>query len=899
MGRRSEPVEGMDRALACIAVLKGQQLVYTYVNPAYQAIAPDLPMVGRPYREVFPEAAANGAEAALLGVLNTGVPWVLEQYLAPTGNRPNPTFEGFVTRLAAEDGKESSVLAIVQEISELVREVRETEATTELAQAEKKLREKSEHLREAERQAEMGIWAWDWATDTVEWSDGLRRIIGYDPQLPAPRFAGMASFYTPESWERLNVASSEALTLGRPYQLELDQIRVNGEIRRTMTRGVARRAPDGTVSGLQGTVQDITSLRRKESEYANLFEKMLDGFAVHEIICDESGKPVDYRFIAVNPAFEVMTGLKAQDIVGHTVLEVMPDTERHWIDTYGAVALIGQPATFENYAAGLNKHFHVTAFRPAPRQFACIFADITQQKLAEAALRQSEERFRAVALHTPDHIIVQDRDLRYELVINPQLGLTEADMIGKTDLDFLRPEDAEKLAATKRRVIKTGEHYELETSLLNREGGAEYFQVIYMPRFDEQGQPNGLIGYFRNITSQRNMEEALRQSEEQLRQSQKMEAIGQLAGGIAHDFNNLLSVIVGYTELLLVNPAFAESPAQNDLNLIKQAAEQAAALTGQILAFSRRQTLRPAVVSLNEIVTQAEPLLRRSLGEDVDLRVDLDPDLSSVEADPSKFQQVITNLALNSRDAMAAGGTVTVRTTNCRIDKAFRPSAATDDIIGPGDYAVLSVSDTGAGMDASTQQRIFEPFFTTKALGKGTGLGLSVVYGLVRQSQGHISVASEPGSGTTVSIYLPRSTLGKKVHGVSPRKVATSKGWETVLLVEDEAGVRELVERVLADAGYAVYSAPSSDEALKLVTTLERPPQLLLTDVVLPGSLQGPDLAREMEVLVPGVSVLYMSGYSHQSMVHAGRLDEGVSLIEKPFTPAELTRAIRELLDGH
>ncbi len=897
-GRGADLFEGMERALACIAVLKGQELVYAYVNPAYQAIAPDVPMIGRPYREVFPEAAANGAEEALLSVLNTGEPWVLERYLAPTGNRPNPTFEGFVVRLAAEGSEEPSVLAVVQEISELTGEDRQAEAISELMRAETALREKEARLQEAERLAEMGLWTWDWATDTVEWSEGFRLIIGYDLQLPAPHFAEMACFYTPDSWERLNVASSGALTQGEPYELELDQIRTDGEIRRTVARGAARRAPDGTIIGLQGTVQDITALRRTEREYATLFEKMRDGFAVHEIICDEGGNPVDYRFLVANPAFEAMTGLKSEDIVGRTVLEVLPNTERYWIDTYGTVALTGEPATFESYSADLDKHFHVTAFQPTPKQFACMFVDITEQKRVEAALRESEERFRAVTLHTPDHIIVQDRDLRYELVVNPQLGLTEADMIGKTDLDFLQPQDAERLSAIKRQVIDTGEHYELETSLFNREGDTECFQGVLMPRLDKQGVPSGVIGYFRNITSQRETEEALRQSEEQLRQSQKMEAIGQLAGGIAHDFNNILGIILGYTELLLANPTFAESSAREDLVQVKQAAERAGALTGQILAFSRRQALRPTVVSLNKAIAGIEPLLKRTLGEDIELQMEFDPDLAPVETDPNQLQQVIINLALNSRDAMTAGGRLHIRTANVRIEEGGRSDSTAQPPMGPGEYVLLTVSDSGLGMDSDTREHIFEPFFTTKAIGKGTGLGLSVVYGVVRQSQGHISVASELGSGTTVSIYFPRSALIADDRNAPPSELSAHTGSETVLVVEDEVELRALVTRVLAHAGYQVHSAGAADEALELVKTLNRPPQLLLTDVVLPGTVQGAELAQAVKTLVPGLPVLYMSGYSYDSIVHDGRLDEGLCLIEKPFTPVELVHAIRKSLDS-
>jgi PAS domain S-box-containing protein len=550
------------------------------------------------------------------------------------------------------------------------------------------------------------------------------------------------------------------------------------DLRWVLVNAIPRKAKDGSIIEILATFMDITermdveeALRTSEERFRSLFEQMLDAFAIHEIICDDQGKPVDYRFLSVNPAFETMTGLRAEDVTGRTVLEILPETEPRWIDTYGQVALTGDPVVFEDYHQELDRYFYVTAFRPAPKQFACIFIDVTERKRTEETLRESDEH---------------------------------------------------------------------------------------------------------------------------LRQAQRMEAVGQLAGGIAHDFNNLLAAILGYAHLLLADPALADPALRSDLEEIRHAAERAAALTQQILAFSRRQTLRPAVVSLNEVIAGMGPLFRGTLDEDIDLVFELDPSLRNVETDVHQFERVIMNLVLNARDAMLSGGRITVATRNQSLDRAFcrtHPGAA------PGEYVELSVADTGEGMDEDTQKHVFEPFFTTKAAGEGSGLGLSVAYGIVKQSQGAIYVESHPGEGTRFSIYLPARESPETVTAAPIPGLAIPIGTETILVVEDETAVCMLVARVLSDAGYAVLTAESAAQALQLVDSHQGPLHLLLTDVVLPRGLQGPDLARELTARRPGLPVLFMSGYPRDAMVNAGRLDEGVRLVEKPFSPEAITRAVREAID--
>jgi len=381
--------------------------------------------------------------------------------------------------------------------------------------------------------------------------------------------------------------------------------------------------------------------------------------------------------------------------------------------------------------------------------------------------------------------------------------------------------------------------------------------------------------------------------EQQLRHSQKMEAVGRLAGGIAHDFNNLLMVISGYCEFLLervgTNPAL-RGPAQE----IANASQRATGLTRQLLAFSRKQMLAPKVIDLNTVVTENLRMLERVIGEDIDLVMVPGEELGSVKADPGQVEQVIMNLAVNARDAMPQGGKLTIETANISLDEEY---ARFHESVKPGDYVMLAISDTGAGMDAETQNHIFEPFFTTKGL-KGTGLGLSTVYGIVKQSEGYIWVYSEPGKGTTFKVYLPRVNYIGEPVSVQPAAAPPKAeyGHETVLLVEDEAKLRGLARQSLEGQGYTVIEAGDGIEAMQQAQAHRGPIHLLLTDVIMPG-MNGRELAGQLAPRRPEMRVLYMSGYTENAIGHNGMLDEGINLLQKPFTLAAMKAKVREVLD--
>jgi len=525
---------------------------------------------------------------------------------------------------------------------------------------------------------------------------------------------------------------------------------------------------------------------------------------------------------------------------------------------------------------------------PAVGAVVANWRDITERLRAEQALRNSEQSYRSLVDGVRDVIFALSPGGEVTS-LNPAFeemtGFPPAEWVGRPFEAFVHPDDVPLALDLFGRVLQGEPRPTIQFRILTRAGTyrvAEFSATAQL----RDGRLTGILGIGRDVTERLGLEQ-------QLRQAQKMEAVGRLAGGIAHDFNNILTAITGHADLLLEDLGHHD-PRRADVDEIRRSAERAAGLTRQLLAFSRQQVLQPKVVDLNALVLDMDKLLRRLIGEDVELATVLDPTLGRVTADPGQLEQVIVNLAVNARDAMPQGGKLTLETRNIDLDSSYTLEHS---LVKPGPYVQLTVSDSGIGMDEETQAHAFEPFFTTKPRGQGTGLGLAMVYGTVKQSGGFIWVYSEPGRGATFKIYLPR--VDAPVESAAPPAPVERppRGSETVLLAEDEPAVRAIARQALERQGYTVLAAPSGADALALAAQHGATIHLLLTDVVMPG-MSGRDLADRLTAKRHGIRVLYISGYTDNAIVRHGMLEPGLAYLQKPFRPDALVRKVREVLDA-
>jgi PAS domain S-box-containing protein len=520
-----------------------------------------------------------------------------------------------------------------------------------------------------------------------------------------------------------------------------------------------------------------------------------------------------------------------------------------------------------------------------------------ERKRADVALRESEIRL-ARAQETA-HLGSWELDLTNLREVNQNplwwsdevyriFGYVPGQVPASNELFFksVPPEDAPRIEAAVRGSVESGVPYFIQHRVIRPDGSERIVEERSTVLRDSLGRPIRMVGTVLDVTERQRLEE-------ELRQAQKMEAVGRLASGVAHDFNNLLTAILGSAELLLgrLGP---DHPERVEAEEIRKAAMWAADLTRQLLAFSRQQVLDPQVFDLSAVVTDMDKMLRRLVRADIVFRTHLAPDLSAVRADPGQIEQVIMNLAVNACDAMPGGGTLTIETANVELGAEPEQEQAP---AAPGHYVMLTVSDTGMGMTATTQSHIFEPFFTTKERGKGTGLGLSTVYGIVKQSEGYVWLESEPGRGTTFKVYLPRVDAPIEATAPGPARTASVGGDETILVVEDQEPVRRLTRKVLETRGYAVLAAADGPEALRVAEHHPGTIHILVTDVVMPG-MSGREVGRQLAAERPEMRVLYLSGYADDSIVHHGVLEPGLAFLQKPFTPETLARRVREVLDA-
>lgn len=642
--------------------------------------------------------------------------------------------------------------------------------------------------------------------------------------------------------------------------------------------------------------------RRKQAEaavkagevyYRSLFETSLYGIAI-------IGR--DRKFLQVNGAFCRLVEYASDELIGQLEIAELIHPE----DVAGSLERTEQLVRREIDHFVVEKRcvtktgriletvFFVSGIYDSDGGFAAAAAsvmDITARRQAELALRKSEEQFRALAENSLDTIMRFDRELRH-VYVSPmaerQTGIPVSRFIGKTHREIGFPEDLVQLwEGILEKVFQSGQVQRVEFQLNPK----VWIDWLCIPEFDGQGQVQAVITSSRDISQRKAAEGEREQLQSQLLQSQKMEAIGRLAGGVAHDFNNNLSVISGYAELAR-DVLAPQDPLLVNIEEILKATQKSVELTRQLLAFSRRQIIEPKVIDLNRLVGESEKMLARLVGEDVEVRVVKGPDLWPVKMDPSQADQILANLVVNSRDAMPNGGRLTIRTQNFTIDEPFcrrNPGAL------PGPFVLLSVSDTGIGMDREAQEHAFEPFFTTKDPGAGTGLGLATIYGIVKQNGGFITFDSEVGQGTTFNIYIAKSGEGP-AEGEAPEGDLETFGQETILVVEDQPDILALCKAFLRGRGYRVLAAQHPGEGLLICEKHSGLIDLLITDVVMP-TMSGKELRERIAGIMPGIRVLYMSGFTADAIAHRGVLAEGEAFIQKPFTKKEFLRKVRQILN--
>lgn len=516
--------------------------------------------------------------------------------------------------------------------------------------------------------------------------------------------------------------------------------------------------------------------------------------------------------------------------------------------------------------------------------------DITERKLTALAIEDWKNRYDAAVLASRQIIYESDPELKHVTLggcVREILGYSGEQLSGDAQawLALIHPEDRTYYFERIRAAVATKQTIDFEFRARRYDNTYRTLEEQGRAVFDDEGRVLRIVGFISDITDRRLLES-------QLRQAQKMEAVGRLAGGVAHDFNNLLTIISGYSSIVLDRTG-PSGPFHHEIEQVRSAADRAAALTRQLLAFSRQTVLQPRPLNLNDVVRNIDKMLRRLIGEDIEVMTALAPDLGIVRVDPGQIEQALMNLVVNARDAMPNGGKLTIQTENVNLDESY---AQKHDYVHAGPHVLLAVSDSGIGISPEIQTRIFEPFFTTKEAGKGTGLGLPMVYGIIKQSGGSIEVYSEVNCGTTVKIYLPLVKAAPQSVPPQGKAAPVVKGTETILLVEDDSLLRDLAAEILDSHGYTVYPVASITDFASVLEKLP-PCDLLLTDVVMP-KLRGPEIAQRVVQRWPGIKVLYMSGYTTNAIVHQGVLDEGVFFLQKPFTPAALVAKVREVLDA-
>ncbi len=776
----------------------------------------------------------------------------------------------------------------------------------------------------------------------TSWNEGAVQVLGYEPAellgLPADRL------FPPED-QAAGLGARELATAAREGSASDDRwlLRKDGTRFFALGRTTAVRDARGRLLGFTKVLQDHTALKRAEQAVARSRAELQQLLERVPAIVGVVRVP-DRTYLLANAALRRLFGERG--LVGRAVPEIHPElATQGFLELVERVAATGErfvgsemPVWLDRAGDGrLARGYFDFVLEPMHDPeggvtAVLIFAiEITAEVEAREALRLNEQRLRTAVKTAGLIVFNQDRDLRYTWIQNPPLGLAAEQFIGRRDREiFPDPEAAARLEAFKTRVLETGTGGREEIAL-RLDGETLLLDVVAEPLRDESGAIAGITCSALDVT-------ARRRAEAQLREAQRIEAVGRLAGGVAHEINNMMTAVIGFGQFVAAALGL-EHPQAGDVAEMVRAAERAAGISRQLLAFSRQQVLQPTVLDLNEVVADFRRMLQRVLGVEYPLELRLAPDLGRVRADRVQVEQVLVNLLLNARDALSAkaggagagapagagaggpapgggeagagtagagaggsgasggggsGGGVVIETANTRLGEAERrryPQIA----LREGEYVALTVRDSGVGMSPEVQSRAFEPFFTTKAVGKGTGLGLSTVYGIVKQSEGYVFIESDPAWGTAVRVYLPRVDVGEAAQAPEPARPSGREA-ELVVVAEDEEMLRRLTCRALAAGGYRVLEAADGQEALALVDARAGAVDLVLTDVLMP-EMGGDELGRRLAEQYPDLPVVYMSGYTAREMARRGMLAPGAPVLTKPFTPSEVLERVREVLD--
>ncbi len=781
---------------------------------------------------------------------------------------------------------------------------------TELRRASDVLRESEEKLREAQEMVHLGYWFWEVKTGKVQWSDEVYRIFGFDPETYTPHIDSIMEL---SPWPGENKRNQEliqrAIKSKEQGQYEQRFLFPDGSDGYYASTFQGVYDAKGELTAIKGTVLDITERKKTElalSESEGRFRSITEQLSDMISLTDETG------FITyVSPVCETMFRVDSEEMVGKHFMEYLDES--------------AIPIAIKNFQESLEGNYqirnlellmkrgdgsrftgelHGSPFNSGSVQgVLVVIRDITERKQAERALRESEQTHRSLLRNLNSGVVVHGSDTRVLLANDAAcnlLGLSEDQMRGKEVIDPEWRFVSEDMLDLPLELYPVNQVISTQAPIYNKIIGVRRTNpddlawgiVNGFPVFNELHEIEQVVINFIDYTELKKTQEEKDKLENQLQQSQKMESIGRLAGGVAHDFNNLLTGITGNVSLGMLDLS-PDDPLYETLGEIEKAAKSAAGLTRQLLAFSRKQIISPKVINLNELIENIRKMLERLIGEDIHLRIIPDRNLGRVKVDPGQIEQIIVNLSVNARDAMPDGGKLTIETQNKVLDEQYcknRPN------VNPGEFVMLAISDNGVGMDSNTQLKIFDPFYTTKNVGEGTGLGLSTSYGIVKQHNGYIQVYSELGKGTTFKVYFPK--VEDEAEDIKENRVINDlpRGTETILVVEDESLVRNIAIKILKRQGYKVLCADNGPNALAIVEQEKPNIDLLLTDMVMPY-MNGRELSNRLAKAYPVMKILFSSGYTENVIAHHGVLDDGVNFIGKPYSPQELAKKVRNVLD--